>query len=554
MGLSIEPAHLKRYKDIATLLLKHGRADLVERAGLDAVFAQELAEASPELGAEDREQALELASDLEALGPTFIKLGQLLSTRPDLLPEAYIEALERLQDDVQPFPGADAQRIIEEELGVRTSRLFLEFDLEPVAAASLGQVHRAVLRDGRTVAVKVQRPAIRECIRDDLAALGEIAGFLQQHSDTASRYDVVALLEQFRHALIRELDYRLEAGNLNRLADALVEFQLIRVPRPLDDLTTSRVLTMEWVDGRKITEVTGVIRTELDGRALAEDLFRAYMKQILVDGFFHADPHPGNVLLTREHRLALIDLGMVAQLTDQLRDRLLRLLLALGEGRGADVADSAMAMGEAMPDFDEQACRRTITEAVAQYHVTPAGSMEAGRVLTVLTRAATTCGLRLPPEFGLLGKTLLSLDRVGRILDPDFDPNAAIRQHAAETLRRRLTQSLSPGNMFSSLLELNEFALHLPGRLNRLMDALEKGPELRIQVVEEDRIIAGMQKIANRITVGLLLAALVVGAAMLMRVQTPFTIFGYPGFAILFFLVAAAGAVGLVFTILRRDE
>ncbi len=554
MGLSIEPSHLKRYKDIAQLLLRHGRADLVQRAALEEVFAEELTGASPEARAEDRAEARELAADLESLGPTFIKLGQLLSTRPDLLPEPYIAALERLQDDVEPFPGAEAERIVEEELGARVSRLFLEFGQEPEAAASLGQVHRAVLRDGRPVAIKVQRPAIRETVRQDLEALTEIAELLQQHSETARRYDLVGLLEQFRLALVRELDYRLEAANLERLANELTDFERIVVPRPLTDLTTSRVLTMEWVDGRKITELSGVVRTELDGRALAEDLFRAYMKQILVDGFFHADPHPGNVMLTRDRRLALIDVGMVAQLSELMRDRLLRLLLALSEGRSDEVTRMAIALGEAGDDFDEAVCKRAIADALATYQATPPSQLQAGRQLTRLMQATTGCGLRLPPEFGLLGKTLLSLDQVGRTLDPDFDPNAAIREHAAETLRKRLLHSLSPGVLFSNLLELNEFAQRLPARLNRLMDALEEGPEIRVRALDEGRIIAGMQKIANRITVGLLLAALVVGAAMLMRVPTPFTIFGYPGFAILCFLVAAAGAVGLVISILRKDE
>ncbi len=553
MALSIEPRHLKRYKDIARLLLRHGRADLVRRAGLEDVFAEEVAASAVER-AEERAEAKELAADLEALGPTFVKLGQLLSTRPDLLPEPYIAALERLQDDVEPFPGAEAERIVEEELGARASRLFAEFDTMPVAAASLGQVHRAVLRAGRAVAVKVQRPGIRETIREDLEALAEIATLLQQHSDTAQRYDLVGLLEQFRLALVRELDYRLEAANLERLAGELRDFERIVVPRPLEDLSTSRVLTMQWVEGRKITELSGVVRTELDGQALAEELFNAYMKQILVDGFFHADPHPGNVMLTRDRRLALIDVGMVAQLSELVRDRLLRLLLALSEGRSDEVARMAVALGDADHDFDEPACRRAIADAMAIYQATPPSQLQAGRQLTRLMQATTGCGLRLPAEFGLLGKTLLSLDRVGRTLDPDFDPNAAIREHAAETLRKRLLHSLSPGVLFGNLLELNELVQRLPARLNRLMDLLEEGPEIRVRALDEGRLIAGMQKIANRITVGLLLAALVVGAAMLMRVPTPFTIFGYPGFAILCFLVAAAGAAGLVVNILRKDE
>lgn len=553
MALSVDPVHLKRYKDIVRLLLKHGRGDLIERATIEDVFTGDTME-SPELREQESAEGADLADDLEALGPTFIKLGQLLSTRADLLPEPYLAALERLQDDIEPFSGAEAERIVEQELGVRVSRLFQEFSPEPIGSASLGQVHRAVLRDGRTVAVKIQRPDIRDTIRDDLEALAEIASFLQQHSETARRFDLSALLEQFRQALIRELDYRMEAANLHRLRTNMADFPLIVIPEPLDSLCSSRVLTMEWIDGRKVTEISGVVRTEFDGQQLAAELFRAYMKQILVDGFFHADPHPGNVFLTRDRRLGLIDVGMVAQLTEVMRDRLLRLLLALSEGRGEDVAQVAIAMGEPTEGFDEHECRRAITEAVTAYAATPGVQMQAGRTLTHLMRAATATGLRVPAEFGLLGKVLLSLDRVGRILDPDFDPNAAIREHAAETLRKRLMGSLSPGRLFTNMLEVNDLVQRLPARLNRLMDALEDGPEIRIRALDEGRIIAGMQKIANRITVGLILASLVVGAAMLMRVQTSFTIFGYPGLAILAFLLAAAGATALVISILRGDE
>src|SRR6185503_1252016 len=280
---------LSRYKKLAWFIAKYARADFVTHAGLEPLPESDRA-AAPEAEA--------FARDLESLGPTFIKLGQLLSTRADLLPQPYLDALARLQDDLAPFPYADVERIIEEELGVRVSKAFVEFDPTPIAAASLGQVHRAVLRGGRQVAVKVQRPGIQDSVLKDLNALDEVAALFDRFSGASRNVDAVRMLQEFRRSLMSELDYREEARNLVTLSRQLQDFELIIVPLPVDDFTTARVLTMDYVEGTKITAVSPVERTEVDGSALAEQLFRAYLQQILVDGVFHADPHPGNVLLT----------------------------------------------------------------------------------------------------------------------------------------------------------------------------------------------------------------------------------------------------------------
>ncbi len=552
--MAVNPAHLKRYKDIALLLARHGRADLIAHAGLEEVFAEGEEPVAAEVRAAEVEAA-SLAEDLEALGPTYIKLGQLLSTRHNLLPEPYTRALEPLQDSARPFPGEEAERIVEEELGVPVDRAFAFFDREPMAAASLGQVHRATLRDGRAVAVKVQRPGIRQTVHDDLEALGEIAAFMQEHSEIGRRYAVAEAMEQFRRAIVRELDYRQEAANLVMLGRNLAEFESIVVPAPVQDYTTSRVLTMDLVRGRKVTALSPLRRLELDGHRLADDLFRAYLQQILVDGFFHADPHPGNVFLTDDGRLALLDLGMMAHVTSRLQDRLLRVLLALGEGESDAAADVVLEMAERTEGFDERRARSDLAGLVARFHASPTEELQAGRVVLQLSRIAARDGLRLPPELALLGKTLLDLDRVARSLDPTFDTDAAIRRHAAETMRRRMLKGLSPGNVLSHALQMSELVEELPGRLNRLLDAaVGNRLELRVHAIDEARLMAGLQKIANRITLGLLLAALIVGAAMLMRVETRFQLFGYPGFAILAFILAAGGGVALAVTILMKDE
>ena len=249
LSFSLKPAHLKRYKDITRLLLKYGRADLAKAVNLDPTLAPD--ESDPSLVTGEPEQ---LADDLEALGPTFIKLGQLLSSRSDLLPQPYLDALSRLQDNIEPFSFAQVEEIVSSELGVRLSKGFREFDSEPLAAASLGQVHRAVLRDGREVAVKVQRPDIRQTILEDLEAFEEVAVLLDSHTEVGRRIGFQGLVEEFRRTILRELDYRREANNLVTLGKNLQEYKRIVVPQPIEDYSTSLVLTMEYVAGTKITD------------------------------------------------------------------------------------------------------------------------------------------------------------------------------------------------------------------------------------------------------------------------------------------------------------
>jgi predicted unusual protein kinase regulating ubiquinone biosynthesis (AarF/ABC1/UbiB family) len=294
---------------------------------------------------------------------------------------------------------------------------------------------------------------------------------------------------------------------------------------------------------------------EFDGAGLAEELFRAYLEQILVNGFFHADPHPGNVFITADHRVALLDLGMVGRIMPRLQEDLLQLLMAISEGRGDEAANIAIKIGEKKEDFDSKEFTRRISGIVAQQKAATVEQMQVGRLVLEVTQTSAENGIRVPPELTMLGKTLLNLDQVGRALEPEFDPNASIRRNAAEIMQQRLVRSLSPGNLFSGVLELKDLLQRLPSRLNKIIDAISNN-ELKISVdaIDERTLIVGFQKVANRITVGLILASLIVGAAMLMRVDTSFRIWGYPGLAIIFFLVAAGGGIALLINILFYDK
>jgi predicted unusual protein kinase regulating ubiquinone biosynthesis (AarF/ABC1/UbiB family) len=539
--------YLKRYKDLTLLLLKYGQPGMASRF--------KVPEGALGGNGNGRDNFAELPDDLERLGPTFVKLGQLLSSRADLLPERYVKALARLQDRVKPFPFEDVQIIVEMELKTPIKKAFSYFDPVPLAAASLGQVHRAALHDGRPVVVKVQRPNITKQIEEDFDALEEIARFLDRHTRVGQRYQVKKILQEFETTLGHELDYRREAANLSALAANLKEFERIRVPLPIADYTTHRVLTMEYVEGAKITELSPIARLDIDGPALAEELFRAYLKQVLVDGLFHADPHPGNIFLTDDHKIALLDLGMVGHTTPGMQENLLRLLLAVSEGESDQAAETAIRIGEPGLDFDEMDFRHKIAELVAEQQQSTLGQMDVGKAILQVGRVAADTALRVPPELALLGKTLLQLDQVGQTLAPAFDPNESIRRNASELLNRRLKSSLTEGKLFSTMLETKQFVGGLPARLNKIMDAVGNA-ELNVNVrpAETRFILDGFQKVANRITTGLILAALIIGAALLMPVPTSFRLFGYPGLAMICFLAAGGGGFALVVNIIWQDH
>ena len=548
MGLSLKPEHLRRYRDMAVLLLKYGRSDMIFNAGIG------MDEPDPE-DSNEAANGAELANDLEALGPTFVKVGQLLSTRADLLPPETLHSLSRLQDDVAPFPFEDVDRIVTEELGVRISKAFSRFDAEPIAAASLGQVHRAALRDGREVAIKVQRPDIRELVLKDMATMGEVAEFLDSHTETGRRIGLKRMVEELKRSLLHELDYRLEAQNMVAIGRNLARFERIVVPQPIQGYSTARVLTMDYIRGQKITAVSPLVLAESGSRELAEELFRAYLHQVILDGLFHADPHPGNVLLTDDKRIALLDLGMVSRLSPDRQEEILQFLLAVADDRTEQAADLALRMGERLEGFDETAFRQRVIDVLVRSRDSRIGDMPAGRLMLAVAHSAVGAGVRLPNELTLLGKTLLNLDEVGRTLAPDFDVEASIRRNAEELMMERMRRSITPSAGFAALLDAKNFAERLPGRINRILDSLANQElKVKVELIDEGSVLEGLQKVANRITLGLILAAMIIGAAMLMRVETSFRILGYPGLAMLFFLGAAFGASWMAFGILRGDQ
>lgn len=546
-----EPGHgFARTAQILRFLLKYRSAGVFTGLDLDASGPRAV-EPPPIEG-----RPAEFVDDLEALGPTFVKIGQALSTRPDMVPAAYIAALERMQDNVAPVPFAEIRATIEEALGARLGKLFASFDEVPLGCASLAQVHRAILRDGRTVAVKVQRAGIADLVRADLDAIAGLAGKADRHTDLGRRVHFSDWVHEFRKTLMAELDYRAEAENLERFGRHLRAYPELYVPAPLWDYTATRVLTMELVNGTKVTEVGGLHRTEHDLSCLASALMRGYLDQVFVHGEIHADPHPGNLLVTPDGRLALFDLGMIAHVPPKQRERLLKLLFAAVDGRGEEVANETIAMGTRLESFDEERFMREIGQMVSRYAAhSHSGSQSEGRLMLELVALSTACGLRSPPELSLLGKTLLSLEQVAHALDPALDVKRVVEHHLEHVMRARLKKSLSSSNIASELIEVQALLRESPRKLSDLLSLLaENRMQVRVDGLGDSPLMESLQKIANRISAGLVTAALIVASAMMMRVDTEHHLFGYPAIAMLLFLVGAGLGLAIVLSALLGDR
>lgn len=544
----LKPRSLTRLRQVAAVFIRHGFEDVLESYDLLSWMGFKRRRArKPSERLQRRAENFRLV--LEELGTTYIKLGQLLSTRPDLLPPVFIDELVRLQDRVEPVPFDGVREVLEEELGRPLDEIFESFDPEPVAAASIAQVYRARLRPGVSelegeVAVKIVKPGVPELVRVDMEILKEVAERLSR-SALGKRYDFEGLSSELDQTLKAELDLRREALNAERIRDSMAEFTHLKVPRVVDELSHGRVLVLEYIDGTKLSAWK---RRE---PVLADEVWRAYLKQILVDGFFQCDPHSGNFLIDREGRLVLLDYGMVAYVSRGNQLRLMALLLTLVERDGDRTAQACIEMGILGKEFREVRFRGEVGQLVARHAGVTLKDLPLGLIIRDLLVISVRDDIQIPPEMVLLGKTLLNLEPMCRKLDPDMDPVSTMTEAVMRLLEEQVRREVSRERVVSHLLGLRSFVYDVPLSLRRILTQLANH-ELRvgIQVEKAEEMQIAIRDVANRITLGLITAALIMGSALLVRAGVGLRIFDLPVVAILGFLMAAGLGLYVIFQIL----
>lgn len=548
--MSLLPDQYDKYIRFFKFMMKYWNSDVF------SYTEEKMADSESEIESENFDHSPEeLAEDLKSMGPTYVKLGQLLSTRPDLLPPPFLDALATLQDDVEIVDYQEVETIFKEELGVRISKAFASFEKEPLASASIGQVHRAVLHSGKIVAVKVQRPGIRKRFIEDLDTLMSISEKLETYSEMGRNYAIHSVIEELRYVLLKELDYTLEAQNLATLKKNLVEFEHMFIPAPILDYCSSKVLTMEFVEGGKITKVSPLKRLDISFKPLVDELVKSYLKQIIVDGFAHADPHPGNVYLTPENKIALMDLGMVAKFSNEMQEIILKLMIGLSNYDGSRVADILLSISEYDEKKDVSNFKKDVIRKIQENENARAKDLQTGRVLIKMNQMAAKEGIHIPVELNILGKILLNLDQIVAYLAPKYDVQQTVKDYVQLLMQQRMKENLKPENLMEVFLEMKELTENLPYRLNKFSELLaDNRLRIKVDAIDEQRFTGAFQKVANRITAGLIIAALIIGAAMLVRVPSSWTIAGYPGFAFILFVIAAIIGLYLLYEILLKDE
>ncbi len=558
MDLSINSSRLHRLKDIGMILWKYGHRDLLKGTGLEDTFTRDSVTLS-QLG-DDGDGTINpelagMAAEIEKLGPTFVRIGQLLSLRPDLLPLPYTEALSQLSNSITPMTREEIDEAFAIESGARIATSFQTFDYVPLSVTVFDQTHNAVLKDGRKVRVKIQRPSVREQAHKDLEELCDVADFFDQRSKTAKNYALAEILDELRKTIYAELDFREEMHNLKVLKENLSGLNHIVVPSPIDDYCNSRVLVVERLEGTRLPEVKQFGLLNAERAALAGEIFHAYLQQFLVDGFVHSDPKPGDFLFTKTGKLALLDADVVTRISHQMQEKILQLLIALNEGRAEHASDLLIHLGRKREGFEEHGFKHMVADLILAHRDVTSDRLEIGKLFLGIDQAAVGFGLGLPSELAVLGNTLISLDAITAFIDKSFDSRSYIHAHLAEILRGHMRRTLTPAHIMQNLIEAIDLVEKMPAKVGKILDSVANNDlKVTVHAIDEAVLISGFQKIANRITTGLVLASLIIGAAMLMNIKTRFTIWGYPGLAIICFIMAAGCGFVLVLEVLIKDR
>jgi len=560
-GLTRTYKSAKRLQQIVNVFLRYGFGKLIEQIHLGRFipFKKRLKAFGvwPDVKGPSVPERLRMA--FAELGPTFIKLAQVLSSRPDLITVQYANEFKKLQDDVPPFSIEDAKRIIQKELKPALSNIFVHFDEMPIAAASIAQVHKAVLLNGDEVVVKIQRPYIKEQIQTDISILSYIARLLDKYFPESRFFNPVGIVEEFSKTVRKELDFTEEARNCNRFKRNFEHNPDVYFPKIYSEFVTESIIIMERIEGVRIDDIDAIEKMGIDKKRLAKNGVDAYFKQILEDGFFHADPHPGNILVMPTGVIAFLDFGIVGRVSDELKETMANTFIALIQKDFDRLIDQYVELGIIPEHIDLEAFRREFKADLADILEPLYGlslkEINFAQYLDAITHLAIMYNLKIPSDLLLINKAMLILENIGRQLDPEFDFIAASEPYASKIIRKRISPSRLYEKASKNVMEISDFAFLFPRQIKQVMKKVLKDDiHVKMYHVNLPEFIKDMDKSSNRISFALIVSAMLVSSAIMHAAGVQPLIFGVSLFGISAFVIAFFLGIWLVISIIRSGR
>jgi len=556
-SLSRTYRHINRYREIIRVLVKHGFGDLITRTNLERYIdrGRKLlpGRGDAEIASLSRWERVRMV--LEELGPTFIKFGQIMSNRPDLVPQELITELAKLQSDVPPFSEEEAQHFVEEELGRPVSEIFAEYSSTPIASASIAQVHRASLLNGEEVAIKVQRPRIEQIIKTDLEIMFDLATLMEKHIQEMDILHPVSIVEEFERSIKREIDFTIEAAAIERFGRNFQNDDTIYVPKVYRDYSTRKILTMEFIDGTKASSAEALVNAGVDPKLLASRGADLVLKQVFEHGFFHADPHPGNMVALPGNVVCFLDFGMMGGISHGHREALSNILVGVVNQDAASITKTVLKLAHNQYIADVEQLEYEIYELLEQYSYRSLKSVNMGVMLNQMVALVVKHRLKIPPNFYLLSKALITIEGVGRVLDPDFDMVKHTEPFAKKLLSERLNPLKLTKDLYLSAIDLSILLRDLPAQTREILTQIKEG-RTRIEFEHRglDPMLKTHEQISNRISFSIVLSSLIVGSALIMRADIPPKVYGIPIIGALGFVAAGVMGFWLLISILRHGK
>ncbi|MGB2697115.1 MAG: AarF/UbiB family protein [Candidatus Zixiibacteriota bacterium] len=548
--------NLRRYRQIIGVLVKYGFGHILDQIRIGPylrlgrkIFARE----KPEVEKLNYAQRIRLAMD--ELGPTFVKLGQLLSTRPFLIPLELVVELSKLQDEVAPFPFKEAKKIVEKELKASLDELFFSFDEVPMASASLSQVHRAKTREGEEVVVKIQRPGIKPIIDTDMEILTDLANLLERYIPESRQYDPKGMVDELTKTFKREVDFKNEARNIEIFAMNFTDDPTVFVPKVFWEKTTDLVLTLEYIEGIKVSNLEEIDKKGLDRKTIAKNAGRSVFKQVFIDGFFHADPHPGNLFVLDDNAIAPVDYGMMGRLSESTMDELSELLVAVVSWNPRGVIKTWQKAGVLEQTPDMKALETDLTDFLYRYHKIPLSRIDMKTLVNHAFDIVHRHRISLQADLMLFGKALITYEEVGRMLDPQYDLVTEAVPFVKKLSQRKYRPKIILRDIVTFLQDLRELITPFPYELKRIVEKLSRG-ELGLELHHKglEKLMLQVERSANRVSFSLIIAAIIVGSSLIMRLEIGYKFLGYPLLGILGYVFAGILGIWLVLAMLRSGK